>query len=319
MRRFTFVAAMFMLAATSARAESGAFASVSSLDAGARARLETNIAQARTREPSTFDAVRSVVAHADELDRRKQGRFAPMGPIFRGIARGHAGAAMALLEPLVAPERFSLPSSDSARIALRAGLLEAAGDQRDPAAAPVFRAILANATETFEVRAAAEALGKLAASGSAESAGDVALLARLATTPGPKQDAVVAGLGSCRRIGAARALASVASQGKRGMPAKWLLRSLAAMGSTWALATPNAAPAAEIPSIRETTARAAFAMFLAAQDDDVRSEAATALVVIDHPDAPRWVASARSSASPALATALDTLAQRLAHGATRTR
>ncbi len=313
MRRFTFVAAMFMLAATSARAESGAFASVSSLDAASRARLDTAIARAHTREPSTFDAVRSVVAHADELDRRKQGRFAPMGPIFRGIARGHAGAAMALLEPLVAPERFSLPSSDSARIALRAGLIEAAGDQRDPEAAPVFRAILANGTENFEVRAAAEALGKIATNG------DVATLAHLATTPGPKQDAVIAGLGSCRRIGAARALASVVTQGKRGMPAKWLLRSLAAMGSTWALATPNAAPAAEIPSIRETTARAAFAMFLAAQDDDVRSEAATALVVLDHPDAPAWVASARLSSAPALATALDTLAQRLAHGATRTR
>ena len=314
MRRFTFVAAMFLLAASSARADaSGPFASVSSLDAASRARLETSIALARSREPSTFDAVRDLVAHADALDHRKQGRFVAMGPILRGTTRGHAGAAMALLEPLVAPERFAMPASESARVALRAGLIEAAGDTRDAAAAPVYRAILASGTEFYELRAAAEALGKLGQDA------DVATLARLATTPGPKQDAVIAGLGSCRRAAAARALASVVAQGKTGMAAKRLLRSLAAMGSAWALRAPNAAPAAEIPVIRDTAARAAFASFVAAPDADVRAEAANTLVVIDSPDAPGWVAAARTSASPELAAALDALATRLAHNATRTR
>jgi len=302
---------MFLLAASGARADgSDAFASVSSLDAASRARVESSIAQARAREPGTFDAVRSVVTHADELDQKKQGRFVAMAPILRGVARGHAGAAMALLEPIVAPERFTLPTRPSARVALRSGLIEAAGDQKDPSAAPVYRAILVTGSEFYELRAAAAALGKIG------NDADVALLARLATTPGPKQDAVIAGLGSCRRIGAARALASV--RGKSGMAAIQLLRSLSAMGSPWALALRDAAPAAEIPAIRETTARAALAIFLTTQEDDVRSEAATALVVIDHPDALQWVAAAKSS-SPNLASALDTLAARLAHDATRTR
>ncbi|HEY1960438.1 MAG TPA: hypothetical protein VGH28_32730 [Polyangiaceae bacterium] len=311
MRRFTLVAAMFLLAATGARADgSGALASVSSLDAASRARVESSIAQARAREPGTFDAVRSIVARADGLDRRKQGRFVAMAPILRGVARGHAGSAMALLEPIVAPERFALPTRDSARIALRAGLIEAAGDQKDPSAAPVYRAILASGSEFFELRAAADALGKIA------SDSDVAMLSSLATTPGPKQDAVIAGLGSCRRVAAAHALASIASQGKTGMAAIQLLRSLSAMGSAWTLQT---APAAEAPAIRETTARAAFAIFVATREDDVRNEAATALVVIDHPDAPQWALTAKSSASPELASALDVLARRLTHNATRTR
>jgi len=307
MRRFTFVAAMFLLAATSARADGDrAFASVSTLDPAAHARLESSIATARSREPQLFDTVRNIVAHADDLDRRKEGRFYPMGALLRGSTRGRTGAALALLEPVLDPQRFALPQSSSARIALRAGLVEAAGATRDPAAAPVYRAILASGTELYELRAAAEALGKLAIDA------DVATLARLATTPGPKQDAVVAGLGSCRRVAAARALAAVASQGKTGMAAKQLLRSLSAMGSAWALATPNAAPASEIAAIRDTTARAAFAMFVSAPDTDVRNEAATALEVIASPDAPAWIAAQKSGASPELAAALDSLAQRLA-------
>jgi hypothetical protein len=289
------------------------FASVASLDAGARARLETSIATARAREPATFDAVRTIVTRADELDRQKRGRLYPMTPILRGVTRGHAGSAMALLEPLVAPDRFTMPQSETARIALRAGLIEAAGDQKDPAAAPVYRAIVATSTEFFEVRAAVEALGKLALDA------DVATLSRLATTPGPNQDAVVAGLGSCRRAGAARALESVVAQHPTGMAAKHLLRSLSAMGSAWALATPNAAPALEAPAIRDTAARAALAMFVATSEADVRTDASNALVVIAAPDTPQWIADAKKTASPELASALDALASRLAHNPTVTR
>ncbi len=286
------------------------FASVASLDSGARARLETAITAARAHEPATFDAVRTIVTRADELDRQKRGRFYPMTPILRGVTHGHAGSAMALLEPLVAPERFTMPRSESARIALRAGLIEAAGDQKDPAAAPVYRAIIATSTEFFEVRAAVEALGKLALDA------DVATLSRLVTTPGPNQDAVVAGFGSCRRAAAARALEAVVAQRPTGMAAKHLLRSLSAMGSAWALATPNAAPALEAPAIRDTSARGALAMFVATSEADVRTDASNALVVIAAPDTPQWIADAKKTASPDLAAALDALASRLAHNPT---
>jgi hypothetical protein len=278
------------------------------LSSEARSRLETSIQSAHARDAATFDAVRGVVARADALDHEKRGRFYPMTSLLRGVVRGHAGSAMALLEPLVAPERFTMPHSDSARIALRAGLLEAAGDLKDPAAAPVYRAIIGSATEFYELRAAVEALGKLALDA------DVATLSQLAQTRGPRQDAVVSGLGACRRVAAAHALEAVVAQNPSGMFAKHLAHALSAMGSAWALATPNAAPALEAPAIRDVTGRAALAMFLT--NADARTDASNALVVIAAPDAPRWIADAKRTASPDLAAALDALAARLAHNPT---
>lgn len=278
------------------------------LSSEAHTRLEAHIQTAHTRDAAIFDAVKSIVAQADALDHQKRGRFYPMTSILRGVVRGHPGSAMALLEPLVAPERFTMPRSESARIALRAGLLEAAGDLKDPAAAPVYRAIIANETEFYALRAAVEALGKLAQDA------DVAMLSTLAQARGPKQDAVVSGIGACRRVAAAHALESVVAQNPTGMSAKHLARALSAMGSAWALATPNASPALEAPAVRDTTGRAALAMFVS--NVEARQDASNALVVIAAPDAPRWIADARRTASPELATALDALAARLAHNPT---
>ena len=274
----------------------------------ARTRVEASIQSAHARDAATVDAVKRIVSRADELDHQKRGRFYPMTSLLRGVVRGHSGAAMALLEPLVAPERFTMPTSDSAKIALRAGLLEAAGDLKDPAAAPVYRAIVANETEFFTLRAAVEALGKLG------NDADVSMLASLAQTRGPKQEAIVAGLGACRRVAAARALEAVVAQSPSGMFAKHLTHALSAMGSAWALATPNAAPALEAPAIRDTTARAALAFFVSSAE--ARADAANALVVIAAPDAPRWIADAKRTAPPELASALDALAARLAHNPT---
>jgi hypothetical protein len=58
-------------------------------------------------------------------------------------------------------------------------------------------------------------------------------------------------------------------------------------------------------------------MFVQATEADVRTDASNALVVIDAPDAPQWIADAKRTASPDLATALDALAARLAHNPTR--
>jgi hypothetical protein len=294
-----------MLGASVARADT--FASVTTLDPGARAQLESAIVSAHARDAGAFDAVRSVVARADELDHQRRGRFYPMATLLRGTTRGRAGAAFALLEPLIEPQHFAMPQSDSARIALRAGLLEAAGDRKEPAAAPVFRTIVNTGTEFYEVRAAAEALGKLGLDA------DVAMLAHLATTSGPNQGAVIAGLGDCRRLGAAHALEAVAAQKPTGLMAKHLLRSVEMMGSAWTLAIPNAAPPAEVQGIRDATARAAFAMFVSTAEADVRTDASNALIVIAAPDTPQWIASARASAPSDRVAMLDGLADRFAH------
>ncbi len=300
------------IALTASDAHADGFASVTTLDASARARLEASITTARSHEPQAFDTVRAIVARADDLDHQKRGRFYPMAALLRGSTRGRQ-AAMALLEPIVSPERFTMPHVESARIALRAGLIEAAGDQKEQVAAPVFRAIVQSSNEFYEVRAAAEALGKLGLDS------DVATLAQLASTAGPKQEAVIAGLGDCRRTPAAHALEAVVGSKPTGMLAKRLARALGAMGAAWTLAIPNAAPPLEVPTIRDTTARAALALFVSATEADVRQDASNALVVIAAPDTPSWIARARASVSPALALELDTLQTRLAHNPTTRR
>lgn len=287
------------------------FASVASLDSAAHARLDAGIAKARRDSPAAFGDVAAIVARADALDHAKRGRFYPMTPLLRDATRGRPGASLALLEPLLFPERFTMPASESARIALRAGLIEASGDLRDPAAAPVYRSIVATGTEFFEVRAAVEALGKLGTDS------DAALISNLALTPGPKQDAAIAGLGGCRRLAAASALARLGAQKPEGARARALLWSLATMASAWALATPNAAPAAESAALRDAAARGALAVFVGAEDPSVRLEASNALMTIDAPDTPSWIAAAKRDAAPALAAELDALAIRFAHNPTR--
>ncbi len=307
----TWLGFALVLAWSSTAAASAPFASVTSVDSATRTRLDTSIAKGRHDTPATFDAVSSVVTRADALDHQKRGRFFPMTPLLRSVTRGRPGAALALLEPLVFPERFTMPSSESARVALRAGLIEASGELRDPAAAPIYRSIITTGTEFYEVRAAVEALGRLGQDA------DAAMLASLATSSGPKQDAAIAGLGGCRRLVAARALAQLASQKLPGARARSVLWSLATMASAWGLATPNAAPPAELASIRDAAGRAALAVFSNPDDESVRLGAANTLVAIDPPDAPTWIAAAKKDAAPALAGALDALAARLAHNATR--
>jgi hypothetical protein len=299
------VTSAFLALASAAHADT--FASVGTLDAASRATLESSIAAARGRDAQTFSTVSDIIAHADELDHHKRGRGYPMASLLRGSVRGHAGATMALLEPLIAPTKFALPHSPSALLSLRAGLIEAAGDQRDPAAAPVYRAIISTSTEPGELRAAVEALGKLGIDA------DVAMLSRLALTAGPTQDAIVTGIGTCRRASAAHALETLASQHPTGMLAKHLLRSLGTIGSAWALALPHAAPAGEVATIRDTAARAALAMFVSSTEPDVQMDASNALIVIAAPDTPQWIASAKSSAQPGTVVALDALQTRFAN------
>ena len=302
--------------APAALADSQPFASTSSLDAPARAQLDAAIANAKALSPQSFDGVRRAIARAGALDHGRRGRFYPMTPMFREIARasaGRPGASLALLEPLLFPERFTLPSASSALIALRAGLLEAAGDLADPAAAPVYRTIIANGTEFYEVRAAVEALGKLGQDS------DVAMLSHLATTSGPKQDAAIGGIGACRRVAAARALGTLAKTSLPPSRAKLLLSSLGTMASSWALATPHAAPAAERDALRAAAAEASLAVYVAAAGEEVRAAASDAIMTIDAPTTNDLILAARSGASRETSLRLDALSIRFAHNPTRTR
>ncbi len=269
--------------------------------------FDKELARVRTEFPAAFSGVRSVVGRADALDAKRRGRFFPMTTVLRDVARasqGHSGAALAFLEPVLHPERFSMPVKASALTALRAGLIEASGDLKDPLAAPSYRALVQQGTAFYDVRAATEALGKL---GLDE---DVAFLARLATTPGASQDAVLAGLGTCRRLGAVTALADVAASQPPAARGALVVTSLGRLASSWALAIPNAAPASELEALRRTAARGALAVFVDTTDSALRDSASDALMGIDAPETPALIATARAAANGEVQARLEALQHR---------
>lgn len=274
------------------------------LDPLAARQFEQALLRARTEVPSVFAAVKGVVARADQFDAKRRGRYFALTPQLRDLARsaqGKPGVALALLEPVVHPERFVMPTKESALVSLRAGLIEAAGDLKDPLVAPVLRGVLTQSTRFHDVRAATEALGKL---GLEE---DVTALSRLATTEGPMQDAVLTGLGSCRRLTAVKALAAVAASKPKTERAMIVAQALGRLAGSWVLRIPNAAPAAELESIRSQSAAAAVTLFVSATEKSARDAASDAVVTIDAAETPALIAAARTSATQA---ELDSLLHR---------
>lgn len=264
-----------------------------------RVSLERSIKQARIDSPAVFAKVRSLVESADSLQHHARGRLYPFPAQLRAVTRKQPGAAFSLAEPLIAPERFNMPSTPEAKLALRAGLLEAAGSLQESSLAPLYRSLI-TADEPREVsRAAAEALAKL---GLDE---DLAMLSRLAVTEGPTQDAAISALGSARNGKlAVTALSSLASTSMEAPRAKLVAGSLARVAAGWNAVTPWRAEAA----------KGALTLFVNATSDEVRAAASDALMVIDAPETPALIDAVRSNAA---AAPLDALLARFDNNPTR--
>jgi hypothetical protein len=262
-----------------------------------RTNLDTEITAERKAHPEAFQAVAAVIASADARDLKKRGLYAATAPLLHNVS------LLALLEPLAFPERFSMPSREAARISLRAGLLEAAGALRDPKAAPLFREVLAGASEYYEVRAAAEALGKLGI----ES--DVANLAQRVKTASPLQNAIIAGVGDCRKVAIVEALGAVPTDNET--TARLIANALGRIGSSWAWETPALRALPEGPAVRAAAAKQAIHVYLAT-DGSTRATAADALTTVAWPQTTKIMETFRGTATPAQREALDALAPRVA-------
>lgn len=263
--------------------------------------FDATIANERVRHPVAFSRVASVIKSADSMDAQKRGRFAPMTPQLRAIG---PDAGPALIEPLVHPERFTMPKEESARIALRAGLIEAAGSLGDPSAAPLWRSILDGGTEYFEVRAATEALGRVA------TESDVTKMVALVKTRGPRQEAIIAGAGSWRRIEVARAIGEVMTiDAKIGMASAHALGDL---GGSWL----KDANTSAMVAVRGEAARQAVKLYVLS-NNEVRTAASDAVMTIDSSDTGSIISAARASATPDQNNALDALAARFAKNPVR--
>ncbi len=305
----TLAAAAFALAMLPAAARAdGVVIGPADLPAAERARLTAEIARARAASPAAFDAVARTRAELADIDAQKRGRIAPIGAMLKAIG---PEALYALLEQIAidAAPRGGLP--DSAWTAWRAGLIEAAGMLRDPAAEPVLVAVLdSRETEPLVVRAAAEALGRI---GTDQGA---AKLVAMAKTAGPKRGAVLAGMGGCRRAACAEALAAAIGAHPGDDVAKAIVRALGDAGSARAWKTPIVAKSGEEAKTRAEAAEALVGAFVA-YDGQVRRTASNALMVVDHPSTPALIQAKKKGASPEVAAALDELAKRFARNPTR--
>jgi hypothetical protein len=261
-----------------------------------RASLERSIKQSRSESPAVFARVRSIVEQADTLQHRARGRLFPFPAQLRAVTKKSPGAAFALVEPLIAPERFAMPSSPDAKLALRAGLLEAAGSLQESSLAPLYRSLITTDEPREVSRAAAEALAKLGVDE------DAVMLSRLAVTEGPLQDAAISALGSASNGKVAvAALSSLAATPLEVPRAKLVAGSLARVAAGWNAVTPWRAEAA----------KGALTLFVNATSDEVRAAASDALMIIDAPETPVLIAAAGSN------PALIALQTRFANNPTR--
>jgi HEAT repeat protein len=273
------------------------------LPAAQRQTLEREIVKAKTKNPHLFQKLAQAPDWAREADEQKRGPHATISFALEALG---PEAVIPMLEMLAVdgPPRGKL--SDTAWLTLRFGLVEAVGLLRDPRSRGVLTAILDKSGDYHVVRAAAEALGRLGDDASAKH------LAKLARRSGPKQLAVLNGIGECRRPFAADALANLAaSKPKDEAVARSLIRALGGVGNAWAWQTPELKKTGEGAKVRATAAKALLGLFLHYRGD-LRKRAESAILVVDDPSTPTLIANAKQGASRELIAALDALAARVA-------
>lgn len=301
--------ALGVFVAAQAAMADGNVVSPSRLKPSDRTALVAAIQADKKAHPEAFAAVRAISSKAPELDARKRGRMAPLGPRFKALG---PGALLPMLELVAidAPPRGGM--SDSAWTALRAGLIEAIGSHRDARGRAVFNAILESPEDDYYVvRAASEALGQL---GSNE---DAARLVTLSQAGGARHKAVVAGMGHCRRMVVAQELARVLGTGPSEEIARVAIGSLGDVGSAWAWKTPSvAAHSAEESATRAEAAKALVSAFVAYRGE-LRQASSNALMMVDEASTPSLIAAARAGAPEETARALDALAARFARNPIR--
>ncbi len=280
------------------------------LDAEARAQLEQTIAQTRVTDARAFILVADVRDAVVELDANKRGRLAPMSSVFRRLGKR---ALMPLLEMLAfdAPARGQL--TDTAWIALRAGAIEAVGDIMDPRAKPVLYAILdSGISEYYAVRATAAAIGSLASDDAAKR-----LIAE-AQVPGPRQFAILAGMGTCRRASVASFLADQMAQATDAKTVRMLANSLSDVANSYVWGIPAVAQRGEGAEVRGTAAAALVDAFVAQGDAYLRRKISNAIMVVDAPQTHQYIAEALAqTTSKGLSADLEKLQTRFTNNPVR--
>jgi len=288
----------------------GLVVDASELPLAARTSLAADIERARAEAPELFRQVEDVARRANEIDAasRRPGmpltmHFKPLGP----------RALMPMLELLAFGGKVPQDLTPSARAALRVGLVEAVGIIRDARSVAVLARVVSHERDVDTTHAAADALGRLG-SDDAFRALVSALTEAEKSGGGEREHAILAGLGSARRLDATRLLAKKVDARVDEATARAVAKALGVAGNAWAWKTLTTRT--DEASVREAAARALVQIYVQ-YAGEARKAATTALLVVDAPETPALVAEAKRGAAGDVAAALDELTARLAKNPTR--
>lgn len=305
--------AVLALAMTSADASAaGLVVDANELAANTRTSLKADIEKARAETPELFRQVYDVAKHAGEIDAASRKPGIPLTLHFKTLGNR---ALMPMLEMLAFDGHAPADLTPSAQAALRVGLIEAVGIVRDARALPVLARIALRERDVDMTRAAADALGRLGsdeAYASLVTALDAA--DAVSASGGDRVRALLAGIGSARRVDGTKLLAKRLDAHPDEATAKSLAKALSSAGNAWAWKTLSSRT--DEGAVREIAARALVKAYVA-YTGEARGAASNALLVVDDAHTTALIAEAKRAASADQIAALDDLAARFARNPAR--
>lgn len=304
--------ALATTAAAASAASGGLAIEASDLPAASRSSLVADIEKARVEVPDLFRQVHDIARRAGEIDASSRRPGAPLTMHFKVLG---PRALMPMLEMLAFDSHTPEGLTASARAALRVGLVEAVGIVRDARAVPVVARIALRERDVDMTRASADALGRIGTDEAFAALVTAVESAEKGTTPGGERVlALLAGVGSSRRVDGVNLLAKRLDAHPDAATAKAIAKALGTAGNAWAWKT--LASRTGEATVREIAARALVKAYVA-YSGEARMAASNALLVVDDAHTASLIADARRVASPDQAALLDDLAVRFAKNPTR--
>jgi len=271
------LALVLSLTVASAASANGLVLPSSAFSSEDKEALVASVEKARAESLKAFQSVETIVRQMPSLDAKKRGRYAPITQTMRLLGKDLLFPALEVLA-LRAP---SVEMNASAALSLKMGLIESVGELKDARAVPVLKAILQSAQAEKEVyRSAGEALGRM---GTDEAAATLISLSRGTST---RAQAVLSGMGTCRRLDVVQRLAQSLEGQSNTVSAVSVIKSLGEVGNSWAWRLePSRASETQV---RNSAAQALVQAFVKG-DSTVRQAASNALMVIDAPATLQYV------------------------------
>ena len=295
-------AAFSLLGTTSVVASAeGLAARAADLPIAERTKLQAAIAEQKRVAPKSFAAVRELKGFLPENYRQFRNPIPQVGPELRHLGKA---ALFPMLDALVFDATPFNRASDEERRALVEGMLTEVGRLRDVRASAAVQAVFASSQPAAVVRTAGRAIGRLCDSSSRN-------VLKLALRDGARRLAALDGLGECRSVDAARALAAELATASSKDDAASLARALGNLGSSWAWQALGASRQAEGIEAGDVIA-AALVRSYGRYDGDARAAHRTALTMVESADTARHVTAHRASVDETTATELDAIVKAIA-------